>query len=83
MSGKCIGESFEEGGIYTWCWQWNIKKEIRNKLATEYPEITVYDAAIAKYGVGATEITISQKLYNNNVYFCFTNLNLNLIEKRT
>ena len=39
-----------------------LKKEIRNKLATEYPEITVYDAPIAKYGVGATEINIPQNL---------------------
>ena len=37
-----------------------LKKEIRNKLETDYPEITVYDAPIAKYGVGATEINIPQ-----------------------
>ena len=37
-----------------------LKKEIRSKLTTEYPEITIYDAPIAKYGVGATEIVIPQ-----------------------
>jgi hypothetical protein len=36
----------------------SLKKEIRNKLQLEYPEIEVYDASIAKYGIGATELLI-------------------------
>nr|MBP7497240.1 DUF2027 domain-containing protein [Bacteroidales bacterium] len=35
-----------------------LKKEIRLTLAKDYPEIKVFDASMAKYGVGATEIQI-------------------------
>ena len=46
-----------------------LKKEIRNKLEEEYPEIKVYDAPIAQYGIGATEITIPYnfKIENYNL----------------
>ena len=36
----------------------SLKKEIRAKLEADYPEITVYDAPMAIYGIGATEINI-------------------------
>ena len=39
-----------------------LKREIRNKLEEDYPQIKVYDAAIAQYGIGATEISIPYNL---------------------
>ncbi len=36
----------------------SLKREIRNKIQLDFPEIEIYDASIAKYGIGATEILI-------------------------
>ena len=41
-----------------------LKEEIRKVLKESYPFLKVYDASMAKYGVGATEVQISVNINN-------------------
>jgi len=42
-----------------------LKEEVRKVLKESYPFLKVYDASMAKYGVGATEVQISVNINNS------------------